>query len=242
MKIPIAIYFDLENIDKSFNVEKLMDSISENLKDMGTPSFAIKFACGDKAAIDKFEEQLKDLNFTIQDTPHVAKSNLKNRADLILSLSAFENFYLNTPAIKLYIFITSDSDFTVIADILRKYGKDVWLVTKKEYGAKKLFSSCADKILAIEDFFDTKSSDEEKSEFNLQEEVMKIVEHYREMSGNKPKSKKGLNTSLSKFIKKTYPKWDDNKKKKIKSEILNNPEMKKLFPFLTTSSTEVSKK
>lgn len=231
MKIPIAIYFDLENIDKSFNVEKLMDSISENLKDIGSPNFAIKLACGDKAAIDKFEEQLKDLNFTIQDTPHVAKSNLKNRADLILSLSAFENFYLNTPEIKLYIFITSDSDFTVIADILRKYGKDVWLVTKKEYSEKKLFSSCADKILAIENFFDTKSSDEEKSESNLQEEVMKIVEHYKTLPGKKPTKEKTLRTSIFRFITNTFPDLKD-KKEELKNEVLNNDEMKSIFSFL----------
>lgn len=231
MKIPIAIYFDLENIDKSFNVEKLMDSISENLKDIDSPNFAIKLACGDKAAIDKFEEQLKDLNFTIQDTPHVAKSNLKNRADLILSLSAFENFYLNTPEIKLYIFITSDSDFTVIADILRKYGKDVWLVTKKEYSEKKLFSSCADKILTIEDSFDTKSSDEEKSESNLQEEVMKIVEHYKTLPGKKPTKEKTLRTSISRFITNTFPDLKD-KKEELKNEVLNNDEMKSIFSFL----------
>ncbi|MBR4374039.1 MAG: NYN domain-containing protein [Treponema sp.] len=237
VKIPVAIYFDLENIDKSFNVEKLINSISESLKDMGTPIFAIKLACGKKSAIDNFEEKLNDLNFTIQDTPHVSKSTLKNRADLILSLSAFESFHLNNPEIELYIFITSDTDFTVIADKLRKYGRNVWLVIKKEYSTKKLFCSSADKILAIEDFSDKKSSDEEKNESNPQEEIVKkIIEHYKTLPGKKPTKEKTLRASISRFITNTFTDLKEpDKKEEVKNKVLNSDEMKSIFSFLKDS-------
>ena len=163
-KTTIAIYFDLENIDKDLNVGKLMDAISLGIEESSSPIFAIKLACGNKESIANFEEQLKDLNFTIQNAPHVSEKNLKNRADLILSLDAFESLYLNNPEIKLYVFITSDTDFTVIMDKLHKYGRDVWLVTRRSDKDKKLFSSCTDKILVIEDYFDNQSinSAEEK--------------------------------------------------------------------------------
>lgn len=151
-KTIIAVYFDLENIDKQLEIGNLMDTISLSI-DGEFPIFAIKLACGNTTAIGNFESQLKDLNFTIQNAPHVSEKNMKNRADLILSLAAFENFYLNNPAIDLYVFITSDTDFTVIMDKLRKYGKDVWLVTRKADKDKKLFSSCTDKILILEDYF-----------------------------------------------------------------------------------------
>lgn len=60
-----------------------------------SPIFAIKMACGNTEAIAKFRKQLGDLNFEIREAVHVA--NKKNRADLILSLEAFESLYQKSP-------------------------------------------------------------------------------------------------------------------------------------------------
>ena len=142
----------MENIDKKFNLKKLLESITLNIEDDTTPIFAIKLACGDTANISKFREQLKNLNFEIRETPHVTIKK-KNRADLILTAEAFESLYQKSPDIDLYVFITSDTDFTVIMDKLRKYGKNVWLVTKESEKDKELFTSSSDKILVIESCF-----------------------------------------------------------------------------------------
>lgn len=153
----IALYFDLENVDSKLNLNKLLESITltsgKNIEEQSEPVFAIKLACGNTDAISKFRDQMRDLNFHIREAPQVSNQNMKNRADLILSLEAFESLYQKTPEIDLYVFITSDTDFTVIMDKLRKYGKQVWLVTRKTDKDKKLFTSSSDKILVIENNF-----------------------------------------------------------------------------------------
>ena len=158
MRMAIAIYFDLENIDPKLNLKKLLETITLNIED-STPVFAIKLACGNSDAISNFREQLKNLNFDIREAPKVSEQNLKNRADLILTVEAFESLYQKSPDIDLYIFITSDTDFTVIMDKLRKYGKNVWLVTRENEKDKELFTSSSDKILVIEDCFDCSNSE-----------------------------------------------------------------------------------
>ena len=151
--LPIAIYFDLENIDKELNLSKLMESVVleansnvDRSEETVSPIIAIKLACGDSNSITKFRPQLTDMNFEIREVPHVVQK--KNRADLVLSIEAFESLYLNQPNIDLYVFITSDTDFTIIMDKLRKYGKNVWLVTRNEDTEKPVFTSCSDKIFA----------------------------------------------------------------------------------------------
>jgi uncharacterized LabA/DUF88 family protein len=148
----IAIYFDLENVDKAFDLGKLMDAVSLNIEEELSSIFAIKLACGNEHAIAHFRTQLLDLNFNIREAPHVSEKNLKNRADLILSIEAFESLYQNNPEIDQYVFITSDTDFTVVMDKLRKYGKKVWLVTRRHDKEKKLFTTSTDKILVIDDY------------------------------------------------------------------------------------------
>ena len=148
----IAIYFDKENVDKKLSLKKLLQSITLELEDT-TPVFAIKLACGDVKAIDNFRSQLLDFNFDIRETPHVSNKNMKNRADLILTVEAFESLFLKTPEIDRYVFITSDTDFTVIMDKLRKYGKTVWLVTKEADKDKEIFNNSSDKIIVMEDNF-----------------------------------------------------------------------------------------
>ncbi|MBR3732559.1 MAG: NYN domain-containing protein [Spirochaetales bacterium] len=163
MRTSIAVYFDLENIDKKLSLKKLLESITLNIED-STPVFAIKLACGDTKAISKFREQLRDLNFDIREAPHVSGRNFKNRADLILTVEAFESLYQRSPEIDLYVFITSDTDFTVIMDKLRKYGKSVWLVTKEAEKDKELFTSSSDKILTIENNFPESKEQSEASQ------------------------------------------------------------------------------
>ena len=151
----IAIYFDLENVDKKLSLKKLLQSITLGIdEDDTTPVFAIKLACGDSNAISNFRTQLRDFNFDIREAPHVSSKNMKNRADLILSIEAFESLYQESPDIDEYVFISSDTDFTVIMDKLRKYGKKVWLVTKEEGKDKELFANSSDKILVMEDNFE----------------------------------------------------------------------------------------
>lgn len=169
MRTSIAIYFDLENIDKRLCLRNLLESITLNMED-STPVFAIKLACGDDIAIGNFRDQLRDLNFDIREAPHVSKSNMKNRADLILTVEAFESLYQKSPDIDLYVFITSDTDFTVIMDKLRKYGKNVWLVTKESEKNKELFTSSSDKILVIEDSF--KNSNDNVGEASQIEKIV----------------------------------------------------------------------
>lgn len=178
MRTSIAVYFDLENIDKKFSVKKLLETITLTIEDASTPVFAIKLACGDTNNISKFRDQLKNLNFEIREAPHVA--NKKNRADLILTVEAFESLYQKSPEIDLYVFITSDTDFTVIMDKLRKYGKKVWLVTKESDKDKELFTSSADKILVIENCFG--ESDEQKNEITQIEQILTSLSFSRKES------------------------------------------------------------
>ena len=84
------------------------------------------------------------------ETPHIVKK--KNRADLMISIDAFERFHLDNPPIDRYIFVTSDSDFSVIMDKLRSYGKEVWMIGPKADQAKKLLARCCDLLLSIEVF------------------------------------------------------------------------------------------
>ncbi|MEM5946959.1 NYN domain-containing protein [Spirochaetia bacterium 38H-sp] len=151
-RIVIGIYFDLENVNKNLDITALMDSVSLEIEEEKQALFAIKLACGNASSIRNFRDQLRDNNFEIREAPHVSRRNIKNRADLILSLEAFETLVVNKPEIDLYVFITSDTDFTVVMDKLRKYGKQVWLVTSGNTLNNKLFSSSSDKILNLENF------------------------------------------------------------------------------------------
>lgn len=179
--ISIALYFDLENVNDKLNLSKLLESITLNIEEDLSPIFAIKLACGDTNGISKFREQMKDLNFNIREAPHVSQKNLKNRADLILSVEAFESLYQKSPEIDLYVFITSDTDFTVIMDKLRKYGKQVWLVTRKADKDKKLFTSSTDEILVIEDNF---------IEEDKEEQVVQLEKEFVNLGFNKNESNK----------------------------------------------------
>jgi predicted nuclease of predicted toxin-antitoxin system len=149
----ICIYIDLENIESNLDIKKIMQDIIikyETNRQDNEPIFVYKIACGNSASITKYREQLKGLNYEIRETPHLV--NKKNRSDLIISLDAFEKLYLDRPSINEYVFITNDSDFSVIMDILRRYSKKVILVTTKEDSTREIFNNCADKILIMDDY------------------------------------------------------------------------------------------
>lgn len=144
----LAVYIDLENLPAGVDFDRLMDmAASETARHV----WAVKAVYGPVAALPKpYRQQLIDHNFQIMDTPHIVKK--KNRADLMISIDAFERFHLDSPPIDRYIFVTSDSDFSVIMDKLRSYGKQVWMIGPKADQAKKLLSRCCDLLLSIEDF------------------------------------------------------------------------------------------
>ena len=158
-----AIYIDLENIPANLDLKNLFDELTlkHNANADEENIFVIKMACGNATSIKKIEKQLSEYNFTIRDTPSIT-TNYKNRADLIISLEALETIIINNPVINRYVFITSDSDFTVIMEALRKYGKEVYLVTKESVSDKPIFNNCCDEILIMESFQTKPKFDESK--------------------------------------------------------------------------------
>jgi len=147
----LALYIDLENLPNDLDIDLLMQTlVMDDPYGFGCV-YVVKAAFGSSEQVPKeLKEKLRDNNFLIVDTPHVAQK--KNRADLIISIDAFEKLYLNNPTITRYIFVTSDSDFSVIMDKLRAYGKQVWLVCRKSDEAKTILAKSCDNMLLIEDF------------------------------------------------------------------------------------------
>ncbi|MDD4573564.1 MAG: NYN domain-containing protein [Sphaerochaeta sp.] len=158
-----AIYIDLENIPTTLDLKSLFDELT--LRHNATPEeenvFVIKLACGNSSSIKKLQKQLAEYNFNIRDTPSIT-SEYKNRADLIISLEALETIIIQNPIIDRYVFITSDSDFTVIMETLRKYGKEVYLVTKEAVSDKPIFNNSCDEILILESFQTKPKAEETK--------------------------------------------------------------------------------
>jgi uncharacterized LabA/DUF88 family protein len=145
----IAVYIDLENVAGILDLDQMLQDIilEEHEEEAEEYVFAVKFACGNSRSISKLREHLVNHNFDIREAPNV--SGKKNRADLIISLDAFEKLYLDKPAIDRFVFVTSDSDFSVIMDILRKYGREVWLITKAGDEQRPIFTNCTDNIIVI---------------------------------------------------------------------------------------------
>ena len=147
----IAVYIDMENVTSSeFVLEDVMNSFLSADEDYNC-IFAIKAAYGNQDNVKKtLKSQIVEHNFSIIDTPKIGTE--KNRADLILSLDAFETLYLDNPRIDRYCFMTSDADFTVVADKLRKFGKEVWLVCKKSDKGRAILTKSFDNLLFLDDF------------------------------------------------------------------------------------------
>jgi len=148
-----AVYIDLENIEYELDLKKLFETLilSNKMEEKEENIFIIKLACGNIEAIKKHEKRLSEYNFDIRNTPKITKT-FKNRADLIISVEALETIIIDKPSIDRYVFITSDSDFTVIMEKLRKYGKEICLVTKENASNKPIFNNSCDEILLMESF------------------------------------------------------------------------------------------
>ena len=159
----LALYIDMENLPKDLDIDSLMHTLVMDAPYSYACVFAVKAAFGASEHIPKeMKDRLRDNSFHIVDTPHVAQK--KNRADLMISIDAFEKLYLNKPAISRFIFVTSDSDFSVIMDRLRAYGKQVWLVCRKSDEAKAILAKSCDNMLLIEDFSKSKQTVEQQRE------------------------------------------------------------------------------
>jgi uncharacterized LabA/DUF88 family protein len=145
----VAVYIDLENVAGMVNLDKMLQDIilEEDTETAEDYIFAVKIACGNASSIAKLRDQLINHNFEIREAPHI--SGKKNRADLIISLDAFEKLYLDKPVIDRFVFVTKDSDFSVIMDLLRKYGKEVWLITQSADAQRPIFTSCTDNIMLL---------------------------------------------------------------------------------------------
>ncbi len=145
----IAVYVDLENVAGILDLDTMLQDIilEEHQEAPEEYVFAVKFACGNSQSISKLRKQMTNHNFEIREAPHV--TGKKNRADLIISLDAFEKLYLDKPSIDRFVFVTRDSDFSVIMDILRKYGKEVWLITKEGDEQRPIFTNSTDNIIII---------------------------------------------------------------------------------------------
>ena len=152
--ISVAIYLDVENIKGMISLEDLLDDIRlqvvNEFDGVDKAVFGLKKAIGDSNNLKRFRGQLSELNFTIEDAPHI--TGKKNRADLMISVDALEKLHVGNPAFDLFVFLTSDSDYSIVMNTLRKFNKQVWLVATPEDSQRIVFKSSTDKILIINDY------------------------------------------------------------------------------------------
>lgn len=194
----IALYIDLENVAGILDLDKMLQDIilEEQKEETEEYVFAVKFACGDNRSISKLRKHLVNYNFDIREAPHI--SGKKNRADLIISLDAFEKLYLDKPSIDRFVFVTSDSDFSVIMDLLRKHGREVWLITKEGDELRPIFTNSTDNIIAIpqKDKLSSRKN-QQASKFDVKSRIPGGI--ITEMESDEKKSKEKIAKDL--FIK-----------------------------------------
>ena len=150
--INVAIYLDVENIQGMISLEDLLDDIrllvTSEFDGAEKAVFGLKKAIGESNTLKRFRNQLSELNFTIEDAPHI--TGKKNRADLMISVDALEKLHVGNPKFDLFVFLTSDSDYSIVMNTLRKFNKQVWLVATPEDSQRIVFKSSTDKILIID--------------------------------------------------------------------------------------------
>lgn len=152
--INVAIYLDVENIKGIISLEDLLDDIRlqalSEFDGIEKAVFGLKKAIGESNTLKRFRNQLSELNFTIEDAPHI--TGKKNRADLMISVDALEKLHVGNPAFDLFVFLTSDSDYSIVMNTLRKFNKQVWLVATPDDSQRTVFKSSTDKILIMDDY------------------------------------------------------------------------------------------
>ena len=152
--INVAIYLDVENIKGMISLEDLLDDIRlqvvSEFEGAQNAVYGLKKAIGESSTLKRYRNQLSELNFTIEDAPHI--TGKKNRADLMISVDALEKLHVGNPSFDLFVFLTSDSDYSIVMNTLRKFNKRVWLVATPEDSQRIVFKSSTDKILIIDDY------------------------------------------------------------------------------------------
>ena len=152
--VNVAIYLDVENIQGMISLEDLLDDIRlkvlSEFDGIEKAVFGLKKAIGESNNLKRFRSQLSELNFTIEDAPHI--TGKKNRADLMISVDALEKLHVGNPAFDLFVFLTSDSDYSIVMNTLRKFNKQVWLVATPDDSQRTVFKSSTDKVLIIDDY------------------------------------------------------------------------------------------
>jgi uncharacterized LabA/DUF88 family protein len=136
------------------NFEDLLDDIRlkvvNEFNGVDKVVFGLKKAIGESNNLKRFRGDLSELNFTIEDAPHI--TNKKNRADLMISVDALEKLHVGNPSFDLFVFLTSDSDYSIVMNTLRRFNKQVWLVGTEEDSQRTVFKSSTDQILIIDDY------------------------------------------------------------------------------------------
>src|SRR4030066_415499 len=170
----LAIFIDLNNSPSKIKLERLMNVLILSEQSNYNFIFAVKSAYGVLHSVSpEFRTELRDYNFSILETPRIGLK--KNRADLFISIDAFETLYVNNPGIDRYIFVTSDSDFTVVMDKLRKYGKEVWLVCRTADETKQLDRSFDVRHTSYKRFIDLVRSFQKQEIITLEESESGLV-------------------------------------------------------------------
>lgn len=172
--IKVALFVDLENVTKQINYEKLIDGVTKVIesKNSDVVNVVIRKAVGNEASLKKVLNELNHLNFDIKLA--IKNGSKKNKSDLIISTDAMECLVYDNPSIDYFIFVTSDSDFSIVASKLKKFGKKVCFVVKEEDVKKTIFTSVAEDVISIKMYYTVNEEDEFiidlKREYDLKKE------------------------------------------------------------------------
>ncbi len=235
MKKNVAIYVDLENANKTIDYNLLYEKVKIELK--SEVNYSIKVAVGNQTAIKSAIDELNNHNFEV--IVSKKNGNKKNKADLIISLDAFERLVIPQPVIDLYIFITSDSDFTVIMNKLRKYEKEVWIICSEDDQKKEVFLTSANKVMNLKGIYYV---DKNKA-LNK-----KLIEDFQLTKNNDPIVLRTMLLTLSRLKENKYYTTNDinqgfrKHNKIIKLNTTQFGSFKNLYKFLTEKNFITYKK
>lgn len=202
--IKVALFIDLENVTKQIDYEKLIDGVTKTIdsKNKDKVNIVIRKAVGNEASLKKVLNDLNHLNFDIKLS--IKNGSKKNKSDLIISTDAMECLVYDNPSIDYFIFVTSDSDFSIVASKLKKFGKKVCFVVKEEDVDKTIFTSVAENVINIKTYYVV---DDENSF------IIKLKKEYSLKNDNDVKVFMSMIKSLSKRQKNQYFSLKNAKKK-----------------------------
>jgi hypothetical protein len=142
-------YMDLENIPtRKVDLIRMASDIGGGNDEHEV--CVVKAAYGSACSMSQsLRKQLQELSYRIVDTPHLSQK--KNRADLTISIDAFEDTCVKR--LDRVVFVSSDSDFSIVMDRLRSYGRQVWLVCRRADQNRTVFAHCCDRMFFLEDYW-----------------------------------------------------------------------------------------